>query len=272
MNYQHLPPPSSLKGYVQYFWVLESPTVPSSSTIFRPIPDGCPGLLFQQEQSGKFFDQSKKELPALFLYGQTVHHRELHTSGPLKTVGICFYPHVLHSVFGLDANELTDTCVDINLLLRVQEKSLIEQLNEAPRTTSQITLLSDYLLKKIRHNNRDRDVTTDYALTTFFTSQGNVSLKELQELLNVSERSLERNFKQRVGISPRLFARICRFQASLRQLRNSSHHKLSDIAFDNGYADQSHFIRAFKEFTGLSPYQYQKQTNELIENLVEWTQ
>jgi AraC-like DNA-binding protein len=52
-------------------------------------------------------------------------------------------------------------------------------------------------------------------------------------------------------------------------LRNNHYHKLSDIAFENEYADQSHFIRAFKEFAGFSPYRYRQQSNEVVENFAE---
>ncbi|MNY79127.1 DNA-binding transcriptional regulator ChbR [compost metagenome] len=63
-----------------------------------------------------------------------------------------------------------------------------------------------------------------------------------------------------------LFGRICRFQASLNQLRAQSYDKLSDIAFEQEYADQSHFIRNFKEFTGLTPFQFRKSIQETVEN------
>lgn len=106
-----------------------------------------------------------------------------------------------------------------------------------------------------------------YAVSVIAVSKGNIALKRLQLELQLSERSFERKFKEYIGISPKLFARICRFQASLQQLRSNDFSKLSDIAFEQEYADQSHFIRAFKEFAGFSPFQYQKQYPEVIENL-----
>jgi AraC-like DNA-binding protein len=86
----------------------------------------------------------------------------------------------------------------------------------------------------------------------------------------LSERTLERRFKQSIGISAKLFSRICRFQESLNQLRKNKYDKLSDIAYENGYADQSHFIRSFKEFTGVSPFDYRKQLKEVAENFPEY--
>jgi AraC-like DNA-binding protein len=82
----------------------------------------------------------------------------------------------------------------------------------------------------------------------------------------MSERSLERKFRQHIGISPKLFSRINRFQEAFRLLKNNNYIKLSDIAFDAGYTDQSHFIREFKEFTGFAPYKYQKEFGPINED------
>ena len=85
----------------------------------------------------------------------------------------------------------------------------------------------------------------------------------------MSERNFERKFREYVGISPKLFSRICRFQSSLKQLQESNYEKLSDIAFENNFSDQSHFIRTFKEFAGFSPNQFQQQTNTIVDNFTE---
>ena len=113
------------------------------------------------------------------------------------------------------------------------------------------------------------DNKTDHALSSILLSKGSISLKKLTENLDLSERSLERKFKESVGISPKLFSRICRFQASLKQLKHNHYDKLSDIAFENDYSDQSHFIRSFKEFTGFSPNQYRQHSYEVIGNPAE---
>jgi AraC-like DNA-binding protein len=63
-------------------------------------------------------------------------------------------------------------------------------------------------------------------------------------------------FEKNIGIAPNLYRRICQFNSAFQQLNNRKYCKLSDIAFENGYADQSHYIRAFKEFTNLTPKDY----------------
>ncbi len=96
------------------------------------------------------------------------------------------------------------------------------------------------------------------ALSRLQETQGALSLRDLRDELRITERSFERRFKQYTGMSPKLFARIAQFQASLQQLRDKQFDKLSDLAYSNDYADQSHFIRTFREFAGCSPLKFQE--------------
>jgi len=83
-------------------------------------------------------------------------------------------------------------------------------------------------------------------------------LPALRRILNLSLRTFERRFEQYIGISPKLFSGISQFQAALKHLQSGKFDKLSDIAYTYGYSDQSHFIRHFSRFTGLSPLRWQK--------------
>ena len=74
------------------------------------------------------------------------------------------------------------------------------------------------------------------------------------------ERTFERNFMNEVGLTPKQFTIIIQFQSSLEKIGNSEKERFTDIAFDSGFADQSHFIRVFRSYTGLSPKQYRFQT------------
>jgi len=247
---------------------LESDVLETRPKNFAAIADGSPGIIFHQAEGGAFY-QEGKVLPAVFLYGQTTKYTELSSKGRFRNIGVYFYPYAIKSVFGFNAAELTDSCIDVNLISCKEYKSLSERLFNASGLNDQIDVLSAYLFTQVQQNNVSDDKLIRYAITKMFEAKGNVNLKLLQEDLRLSERSLERRFKYDIGISPKLLSRIFRFQSAMNLLRDKSFYKLSDIAYEHNYADQSHFIRSFKEFAGVSPNQFQKQSNELIENFPE---
>ena len=262
MKYEQISPPPYLKNYVRYFWVLESDGTSEPAKKLLPLADGCPGIIFQHSSVGSFSDSAHEHLPEIFLYGQTVKPTELNLGGQFKTFGVCFYPYTLKSMFGFDASELTDSCVDLTLLVN----NFKEPLLNASSLKNQIDTFSTHLDCHIKKSSYRIDHATEYALSEIVQAKGNLPLRDLQRKLKLSERGFQRSFNQHVGISPKLFSRVCRFQAALRQLKNNNYANLSDVAFDNGYADQSHFIRSFKEFAGFSPNQFQKRDRKIAEN------
>ena len=268
MEFQIVPPPDSLKDHIRYFWVWENPEH-SAAQVFRPVADGCPGLIFQPSEQETFRDPGGKHYPFLFLYGQTVRHRELHAQGLFRTWGICFRPHALKGLFGIDADALTDACTPFGALFPQKGFSLPQELLDLPTARQQMERMATFLQQRLEQNKYPGHGSTRHALARLLHAQGNVPLKTLQESLNLSERGLERKFRSDVGISPKLFSRICRFQAALQQLKKGHFDKLSDIAFENGYADQSHFIRVFREFSGFTPDEYRKHISA-VDNLSHW--
>jgi len=270
MHFRQIPPPIHLKDYIRYFWVLESEGTAGIIQSFRTMADGCPGLIFQQPEKGVLY-QHNKLLPDIILYGQATTHAELRLKGLFSAIGVFFAPHALNAIFGLNAEALTDTCLNLDELAGNQGFSLLEQVSNAAGIEEQVSVIAAYLTTLLHKRSCNGDNAMQFALSSIMQSKGSVSLITLRETLQLSERSFERRFKQHVGIPPKLFSRITRFQASLNQLKSRQFDKLSDIAFENDYADQSHFIRSFKEFAGCSPFQYRKLGREVVDNLTAIT-
>lgn len=266
MEHHHIiQPTDALKPFVRYFWSLESPGSGSSPRGFRTIADGCPGFLFQSPEHGHF-SREGKQLPDAFLFGQATMHGKLDLSGDLAATGICFYPQALKTLFGLNATLLTDSCAGIGDLY--QHASLSDQLSGIGAPQERMRLLSDFLLSELKKRKTEHH-KMDHALELILRSKGSISVKNLCETICLTERTFERRFKEYVGISPKLFSRICRFQSSLKQFQGKDYNSFSDIVFAHDYADQSHVIRSFKEFAGISPNKLQKQPVSAIDNFSE---
>ncbi|TGE27713.1 DUF6597 domain-containing transcriptional factor [Hymenobacter metallicola] len=265
MYFQQFAPPEPLHHHVRYFWTLEQQE--ATPKTFRTIADGCPGLILQHATGG-VSDAEGKPWPKLLLYGQATQASTLQTRGPFRLVGACLYPGTERSIFHVKADELTDTCLDVGLLSGPARRLTEHLLAPAP-LPAQLAGLAQALLAALRTPMAPPDPGIQYALAQILRTQGNIALPALQATLPFSERSFQRKFKEHVGLSPKLFARICQFQSSLGQLRAMTYDKLSDLAFANEYADQSHHIRSFKEFAGVSPGQYIHHTQQVLDNLTE---
>lgn len=262
MNYQQIYPTEQLRKYARYFWVLEDDSLDFSEKTFKIMPDGLAGLIFQENKKS-FLSKDNQELPQLFLYGQTTKHTEHKAIKTFRNIGIYFQPTALKSIFGIDANELTNQHIDIDALIKT---NITDQLLNIATAEQKIELLSSFLIQQAEK----RKTENEKVIFASEQLQKGLSLPTIQTELNISERSLERYFKQHIGISPKLYARINRFQSALEQIRQTQFDKLTNIAYQSNYFDQSHFIREFKEFAGTSPKNFILQANEQVANFPEW--
>lgn len=260
MNLQSLFPPPSIAAYVSSIFVLEDGRL-HSGTGFPLYANGCPCICFQVSDEG-ILSIGDKKTGNFVLYGQTIKPVGLHTQGRLTLIAYFLYPHALKTLFGFDANELTDLGIDLQLLSPAREMNIKEQLLNAGSLDSRLQIMNRYVSGLSQAKGAIVNQAILFAAKTVRDSGGLVSLQELQKEVYISERNFRRLFEFHIGVSPKMFGRVCQFDAAFRQLNQNNFSRLSDIAFSNGYADQSHLIRSFREFTRYSPREYVKNTAE----------
>ncbi|MEM9857422.1 MAG: DUF6597 domain-containing transcriptional factor [Bacteroidota bacterium] len=265
MYYQQFLPNQALQGCVKYFWILESEASELVHKSFQIIPDGSPGLVFQESRA--FTDHIGNPLPQLFIYGQTTTHAQQKVKGSFKTIGVYFHPHGIQSIFGIDAQHVTNQNIAVSDFL--DEAYLSEQLSYAESDRERIRLVSNFLLKCFVKNRNNTDNLADLAVSHIVAKRGTSSLSDFHQHYSVSKRTLERKFLQSIGVSAKFFARLARFQSALDSIRQGNFNKLSDVAYAHDYADQCHFIRDFKEFSGSTPKHFINQYKETVSNFPE---
>jgi len=242
-------PSAKIADYVHEILVIENFHV-IDPFVLPLYANGSPTLLFQTAK-GKINGNWNN----LTLFGQTVFPDTLTIRENFTLIAYFFKPFALYDLFAISAQELTNNPIDLNLLSPVVTKHLQEQLLNATSLNEKLQLLDDYIFRLITK------VKTESKLVQFSTSAiacnpNKEALVHVQKKMFVTERTFQRLFEKNIGVAPNQYRRICQFSNSFRQLQLRKFRKLSDIAFANGYADQSHYIRAFKEFTGITPKDY----------------
>ncbi len=249
---------NELKPFVNCIMTGESASAKSHTNI--PLyADGYPGIMFQQATNGFYLLPKKKKLSQLFLYGQTLEPISLDIEGTYQFVVLQLYPFASKYLLGVDPKELNDDCFDLLEIKNIDVDSYKHKLLESDNSEDQVEIILDLMTQLIKSNRIPENDRIQHAISIILKHSGQVKVKELTEQLFITERTLERDFMSQVGLTPKQFAKIIQFQCSLNQLTRTKFNKLTEVGLDSGFTDQSHFIRAFKKYTGQTPSYYLRQ-------------
>lgn len=235
---------SQLKDYVQTILVLDSsdPPAPNDLPIFT---NGMPALLCTSQNSQH----------RVTLFGNSVQAERLTVLDNITQIAIFFKPFAIGPIFKLSARELKSAPVELNSWSPQKTMALNLQLIHAQSIAERIEVLLHFVLSEVLSNQRECEIIRS-ATDKILENPDTDILAQLLQDLNIGARTFQRLFKKYVGISANEYRRICQFQLAFYQLRGKQFDKLTDVAYDNGYFDQSHYIRSFKEFTEITPQEY----------------
>lgn len=259
MTYKQYAVHPDLKNWIRYFWSYDVCTSETQVLHVRSFADRYPRLIFQDIRSFspiKGADGGIK--PICYLSGVDTQPTDAFWDSRFSHFGISFQPHALHTFFGINAADLTDQMPDIGLLDKTEIAAL---LTDAHDHLERVALLSHYFYKKIAQAKGDTIINNLFKGDWADRLDNEKSLAAIASHYHISERQLQRKFKQNVGVSARKFARIAKFEKSLQAISSVQYGNLTQVAYDLEYTDQSHFIKDFKLFSGLSPYDFVRQAN-----------
>jgi AraC-like DNA-binding protein len=250
MNYWYHKPDPQLAAYVRTMLVIEGFGESNTNTL-PMLTNGMATLFCRTEKDIEGFENVVK----LTLFGTTLPSGYWSAYEKTTIIAYFFKPFTLASLFNIDAKSLKEKEVDLCSLSPHKFNALKTQLIYGDSTSRKIEVLNNLLIDQLQQNIRTCDII-QYATNQIMHNSGREILAELLKELNLNERTFQRMFKKYVGVTPTQYRRICQFQLSFGQLKSKQFNKISDVAFNNGFADQSHFIRSFKEFTQTTPNDY----------------
>jgi AraC-like DNA-binding protein len=253
LAYRTIAPPAALAGYVRFFWELEGWPAPGDPYIHRTLADGCAELVFHYRGPFEALGADGRETPSCraALHGQSRQFQRFVTRQPFGIFGAYLYPFAVPALFALPASAVTGLEIDLPTLLGTASAGLEERMMLAPDTAVRMNLLSGFLAARLGKGQPEPPGVCT-AIRHIIGERGGLDVEALAERHCLSRRQFERRFREASGLSPRLFARIIRFQEAVRHFGSRSL-SLTQLAYQCGYYDQSHFIHDFKAFSGHHP-------------------
>ena len=176
-------------------------------------------------------------------------------------IGAHFRPGGASAFFGFPLDELRNRVVDLDAIWNTSAQSLRDQLLEAPNPAAKFRVLEEALLARWRAATSHHRAVV-HALGCFTREPESMTIGKIMGEIGLSPRRFIEVFTRQVGITPKLFCRVRRFQRALGEIHRSRDVIWTDIATGCGYYDQAHFINEFREFCGITPGDYLKERPE----------
>jgi AraC-like DNA-binding protein len=182
---------------------------------------------------------------------QTYRRLEMQLVGSLDTFVVGFQPDGIYRLFSVPANELTNQDFEAQSVLGPVIAEMKERLGNARSFSERVQIVEQVLVPvALRSSGRDGISAAAHGI---LLAGGRARIPALAARAGLGVRQFERKFLSQVGMRPKLFARIARFEAALEHKARFSTRSWTDVALNFGYFDQMHMVHDFAEFTGATP-------------------
>lgn len=257
MDYKTYEPHSNLKSLVNCYWTLE---VPKQSELQkqRIVPDGCIEMAFILGDNIKRYTSEDKFIlqPRAMVLGQTIEPFYIEPIGYVNTFAIRFYPYGFANFVSESMNNLINKETSIDQLFGAENANDLEQkIIKAENTEQRISIIEKFLLERLNDEKTINRIVKNI-VDSLLSTNGSASINSILKDDLSKRRQLERNFRKQIGVSPKQLGKIIRLQTALKMLLNQKSENLTDIAYNSKYFDQAHFIKDFREFTGINPKEF----------------
>lgn len=256
MDYKTINPGPDLSLFIRCYWTLDAPkeTKPHKQRI---IPDGCVEMIFHYGDLYKQYleDGSSILQPSCFVFGQVTRPLDIEPTGKTGIFAVRFNPDGFIAFATKPLGTMENKAVALAELFGNDGLLLERDILAAKTTDDRVKIVELFLNGRVGSaESIDRIIKTTIA--AMFTLNGQLSVSEISKEMNVNRRQLQRRFSLVIGLSPKQLSKIIRLQAAIKLLMSDEQGSLTNIAYEGNYYDQAHFIKDFKEFTGVSPKKF----------------
>lgn len=256
MNYQTKLPDPELQEFVKCYWTLN---IPAGNVLEkqRIVPDGCMEMIFHGGDLYRQYTEDGGSIiqPRCFVFGQITKILEIEDTGKTDIFSVRFHPGGFAPLVNFPLKDMENRAVPLFDLFGQRSVSLEKKILSSGSFEEKISIIETFLLNELM-SPKTIDRITKSCVDIMLQLNGLIQVEDLSGQLKIHRRQLERRFSTVVGLSPKQLSKMIRIQSTLKSLAQNEFANLASVAYDNNYYDQAHFIKDFKEFTGLSPKKF----------------
>jgi len=241
MDYREIKPCEELAPFIHSYWELKGDELDRKWE--RNFPDGCVGLVMNLGDTCLTDNGSvSMEFGKTYVVGAMTSFKDSFIDSDTHLLGVCLKPATFSNFYNYASqNELINNTIEF-------EKN--NSFNVDKIIDNPFNYLNHFFSDRMESKNN----LLQSVINEIHSTNGQISIYELSKRNFTTVRQLERNFKKNIGLSPKEYSNIIRFQNALSIIKNSSvNRSLLDIAFECGYYDHSHLTNEIKRNTGFSP-------------------
>lgn len=256
MHYHEFEPHPDLVPYVWTYWTFSVPETLEGVYLHRVMPDGCVGIVCSRRNGGAH------------LVGPRLDAIEVPVRAGDVFQGIRFRPGAAGAFLGVDCQKLHGWEGMAAEQVPALAGALIEQLVPCT-TTEDAARVLDALLLDVLPQAEPPDATVRAGVDAIIASEGQAQIREITNWLGLSERQFQRRFRQAVGLTPKQFARIRRFRASVGNVLQDDPDAWGRVAAERGFSDQAHLTREFNALYGAPPTSFEETVRNIDHGQVD---
>jgi AraC-like DNA-binding protein len=247
MKYTERRPSAILQPFVECIWTLNGAAREVAIQPERILPDGCMELILHR---GTPFRRRGELQSHCFIVGQMIDPVFLQVSTRIEVIGVRFHPGGAYPFLMIPMHELTHRFISLAEVWGRLGKELEERVLGASSTRQAVRMVVHDLERRLISADVGRNRAHGLA-SMQIQHHGTLSVRQLAYHGGISERQLEREFNDVVGLAPKTFSRILRFQRVFQAFEQNA--KWVDVALECGYYDQPHLIADFRQFAATTP-------------------
>lgn len=250
-------PTPNLAPYIKQYWGVENVLSKGEQYVHRIIPCGMSELMFYLGERPVVLKPQKKFNENVILSGLQKEYFDIQIANQINLFSISFHPQGLMKFFNIPLNKAYNQNIPLKYIDKVLEKELFPRMQDAETFEQRVEIINTHFTGMLAKNYANFEFQrVSHIVNTIKSSKGLIDVDSLSREACLSRKQLERVFTKHIGSTPKQYLKTVRLQLSLQIKCKDKYRNLTQLAYDCGYYDQSHFINEFKTQTGYTPRQY----------------